>query len=274
MAEEKKVVVNQQAKPAPQKAPVKPVQSPQARVAQPQVAKPVQTTQAKPVIQPQAKPLAQPTQKAVQQAPQVGKPAQEAVPSQKVDQPAPKMETKVEEEEQKFNPKKVKAKIFINIAGLVMYLGALLGFLFPYVMVRIYNVRTQQFDGMDYYGWQLALNFDGTWKNLGTLIPLVSVAVAFVVSLILLIKKIKRLKKEELPKPGGVGKVILYGLLFIGFAGLVTLFLALSSVNIAAPHVNKPYQGHFLGFGAYFTAYLSLLGGLAMFITESGIIKE
>ena len=168
-----------------------------------------------------------------------------------------------------------KVKLILNIVGLVLYLGALLGFLFPYVMVRIYNVRTQQFDGMDYLGWQLALNFDGTWKNLGTLFPLVSVLAAFIFALIFLVKKIARRKDLE-PKVYKYPalRLTFIALLFVFMAGLITMFLALSSVNIAAPHVNKPYQGHFLGIGAYFTAYCSLLGGLVMFITESGLIKD
>ena len=167
-----------------------------------------------------------------------------------------------------------KAKLILNIFGLALYLGALLGFLFPYVMVRIYNVRTQQFDGMDYYGWQLALNFDGTWKNLGTLFPLLSVLAAFILSFIFLIKKIKYRNKDAKPYKHPTLRLTIVSLLFIFMAGLITMFLCLSAVNIAAPHVNKPYQGHFLGLGAYFTAYCSLLGGLVMFIAESGLIKD
>ena len=165
-----------------------------------------------------------------------------------------------------------KAKLIVNIVGVVLYLGALLGFLFPYVLVRIYNIRTQQFDGTDYLGWQLALNFDGTWKNLATLVPLLSVLIAFVFAIIGLIIRIKNYKKGVEVKNNTV-KILLYAFLYIGMAGLITMFLVLSTVNIAAPHVNKPYQGHFLGMGAYFTAYLSLLGGLTMFICDSGLIK-
>ena len=165
-----------------------------------------------------------------------------------------------------------KAKLILNIVGAVLYLGALLGFLFPYVLVRIYNVRTQKFDGTDYLGWQLALNFDGSWKNLGTLVPLLSVLAAFVLAIIGLIIRIKNYKKDVETKNSTV-KILIYAFLYVGLAGLITMFLALSSVNIAAPHVNKPYQGHFLGLGAYFTAYCSLLGGLTMFICDSGLIK-
>ena len=159
-----------------------------------------------------------------------------------------------------------KAKIIVNAVGIALLIGAGVGFLLPYVLVRVGYTGNA-----DYLGWQLALNFDGFPQNLGTLFPLIFVVVGLVYGVIALIKKIKGLKAE--PKEGKGGLKMLVGGLFV-ICGIINLFLCLASVDIAAPYQNTAYAGHYLGIGAYLTAYFSLIGGLVMFVSESGIIKD
>ena len=167
------------------------------------------------------------------------------------------------------NKKRKLIKIILNGAGLALYLVAFISFFLTWVYAYIAGAGVAG----AYKGYELALNFDGIPQNLGTLFPLLFVLGALIYALIALIKKLANLKKEPKEQTSSPFKVLLLGAFFIICAGIITLFLSLSSLNMLNLS-SKKYGGYYLGIGAYLTAYTSLVGGLIMFITESGLIKD
>ena len=67
---------------------------------------------------------------------------------------------------------------------------------------------------------------------------------------------------------------MLIALLYLLCAGVITMFLSLSTHNILGLQKPDDVAGYYMGNGPYLTAYFSLLGGLIMFICESGLIKD
>ena len=167
------------------------------------------------------------------------------------------------------NKRKV-VKLILNGVGIILYAVSFIGFFLKYIYVWIEG------EGIlgQYYGWQLALNFEGMPQTLGTLFPLLAVLTALIYSIVLFFIKLKNLKKEPKEPKGGVMRVMLIATLYLLCAGVVTMFLCLSTHNILGLQKPDDVCGYFMGYGPYVTGYFALLGGLTMFICESGLIKE
>ena len=162
-----------------------------------------------------------------------------------------------------------KAKLIINIIAVLVYIAAFVGFFLEFIygwILGIGNVGS-------YYGWQLALNFEGMPQNLATLFPMLVVIGTIIYGIIAIIKKIRGLKKEPKEGKGGVLRPMLSFVFFI-LCPLISLFLCLATRNILDLPLPKRYGGYYMGFGPYLVGYSMLIGGLMMFITESGIFKD
>ena len=166
--------------------------------------------------------------------------------------------------------KKRVIKIILNIVGIIFYGLAFGGFFMRYIFAWIEGVGLVG----EYYGWQLALNFDGMPQTLGTLFPFLAVITALIYGVVVLIIKLARLHKEPKPIKHGLFRALSIAFLYLLCAGVITLFLTLSTHNILGLQKPDEVAGYFMGNGPYFTGYFSLLGGLTMFITESGLIKD
>lgn len=162
-----------------------------------------------------------------------------------------------------------KIKLILNIIEVLLFLAAFIGFFLQYVVGWILGIGVVG----EYKGYELALNFDGAPQNLGTLVPLLMVLGILIYAIIMLIKRIINLKKApKLPK-GGALRPLLSAIFFVLFP-LIILFLSLSTVDVLGLASPKNYGGYYMGAGPYIVAYCSLVGGLMLFITESGIFKE
>jgi len=160
-------------------------------------------------------------------------------------------------------------KLILNAVSIVIFGVALAGFFIRWVYVFIQGAGVQ---GQN-IGLEVALNFGGFPQNLCGLFPLVYVAACLVFAIVMLIKRLVALKKEPKEATGGALRGVLAAV-FFALCGIISMFLCLSIhsiMNIAEP---KAYGGYYLGEGAYVTAYTCLVGGLLMFINESGLIKD
>lgn len=166
--------------------------------------------------------------------------------------------------------KRKVVKLILNGVGILLYIISFIGFFLKYIYVWIEGIGILG----QYYGWQLALNFEGMPQTLGTLFPFVAVLTALIYAVVIFIIKLKNLKKEPKEAKGGLVKVLLLATLYLGAAGIITMFLCLSTHNILGLQKPDDICGYYMGYGPYLTGYFALLGGLTMFISESGLIKE
>ena len=162
-----------------------------------------------------------------------------------------------------------KAKLIVNIIATLVYVAAFVGFFLEFIYGWILGIGSVG----RYYGWQLALNFEGMPQNFATLFPMLVVVGTIIYGIIAIIKKIAGLKKEPKESKGGALKPMLAFICFIIFP-LISMFLCLATRNILDLPLPKNYGGYYMGFGPYLVGYSMLIGGLMMFITESGIFKD
>lgn len=160
-------------------------------------------------------------------------------------------------------------KVILNLIAIALYAVAFISFFTDFIYVWILGIGKAG----SYKGYEVALNFDGMPSNLATLGPLLLILGTLVFAIIVFIKRLATYKKAPKESNGGTLKPLLSALFFVIFP-LVSMFLCLSTFDILQLPAPKRYGGYYMGTGPYLAAYLPVVGGLILFIIQSGIFKD
>ena len=149
-----------------------------------------------------------------------------------------------------------------------------------YFMYWIYQVEPGMGGGN--FGYEVALNFDGTNRNLLSLAGLAWLVIGFLMSLIWMFVKIGTRKKEKDPDKTSNGKAVLILIIaaFICFAPLIGASSAMEVYGVAndtypmiSPSTGELVKyGYFMGEGIPLASICGVLAGVSFFYGYSGLI--
>ena len=151
-----------------------------------------------------------------------------------------------------------------------------------YFLYWIYQVEPGMWGGN--FGYEVALNFDGTNRNLLAFFGLAWLAIAFLVSLVWMIVKFATSKKQvDHEKPFKAGRAIFILVIgaFLCFAPLIGAASAMEVYGVANdtyPMINPSTgvltnYGYFMGEGIPLAGICGVLAGVSFFYAYSGIIE-
>ena len=165
-----------------------------------------------------------------------------------------------------------RKSVIFSILAVVLLAGAIASYFLPW----IYQVEMGQ--GGYNEGYKVALNFDGTGKNFLSLAGLVVLVLGFFASLVMMIVKLARSKKEVDPEKALSAKKSIIILIIAGLIVYVPLIGAASAMEVYGV-ANDTYEmggklyGYFTGPGIPLTSIFSVLGGASFYYSYSGFIS-
>lgn len=160
-------------------------------------------------------------------------------------------------------------KLILNIIVIILYGVAFVSFFTDFIYVWILGIGKAG----SYKGYEVALNFDGMPTNLATLGPLLLILGTLIYAIVILIIRLITYKKAPKESKGGTLRPLLSATFFVIFP-IVSMFLCLSTFDVLQLPAPKRYGGYYMGTGPYLAAYFPLVGGLILFIIESGIFGD